>query len=451
MSEDDKPQYVKLSKADEEWLSKEGPLRIHVVKYVNSPPIITESRDGNTIGQVTNVPAPGNAVNEANLPLKVENDEEKGWLAQGWDSIQWVGGKIADAAVWVVDNPLEATHWGLDGIGLVPGFGEIADGINGVIYTIEGRGVEAGLSFTAMIPFAGWGATTAKTTYKTVGKETVEVVSGKATKEAVEKVSEKVTKEAIQQAQKKLDDAYDAVKSSVQKRIDAKAARDKAKKDLEKLEKKGGDTKEAQKKFDDAQKKYDDAEKAATEANTKAIEAEKKLSGEGGKVNKANKKPHKDCGKSGKYKDMKKLTDYSNSFDGIGLNPDHIPSGEAMRKFAMDKIKGIKDFDKLNDDQIKSILNNVYNNAPTINTPADSHRQSSNTFGGRNDEILSTNDSKNLKGAFKRDTDSIKKDMKAKNDGCLDAYEKSVKELMNFDYDKNVMDSINEAIKKLKL
>lgn len=191
MSEDDKPQYIKLSKADEEWLSKEGPLQIHVVKYVNLSPIITESRDGNTIGKVTNVPAPGNAVSEANLPLKIENNAEKSWLAQGWDNIKWAGGKIADAAVWVVDNPLEATHWGLDGIGLVPGFGEIADGVNGVIYTIEGRSVEAGLSFAAMIPLAGWGATTAKTTYKVAGKEATE----KVIKETAQKKAEKESAE----------------------------------------------------------------------------------------------------------------------------------------------------------------------------------------------------------------------------------------------------------------
>jgi hypothetical protein len=33
---------------------------------------------------------------------------------------------------------LGGLHWGLDGVGLVPGLGEIADGINAGIYWIEG-------------------------------------------------------------------------------------------------------------------------------------------------------------------------------------------------------------------------------------------------------------------------------------------------------------------------
>ncbi|OWU65929.1 MAG: hypothetical protein CBB60_002170 [Armatimonadetes bacterium Cent15-Ar3] len=53
-------------------------------------------------------------------------------------------------------------HTVLDVAGLVPGFGEAADGINALIYAAEGDYVNAGLSGAAMIPFAGWGATAAK-------------------------------------------------------------------------------------------------------------------------------------------------------------------------------------------------------------------------------------------------------------------------------------------------
>lgn len=53
-------------------------------------------------------------------------------------------------------------HLALDGIGLIPGAGEPADGINGLIYLAEGNTTDATLSFGAMVPIAGWGATGAK-------------------------------------------------------------------------------------------------------------------------------------------------------------------------------------------------------------------------------------------------------------------------------------------------
>ncbi len=51
---------------------------------------------------------------------------------------------------------------GLDILGLVPGFGEPADLLNGTIYAIRGDYLNAGLSYGAAIPFAGWGATIGK-------------------------------------------------------------------------------------------------------------------------------------------------------------------------------------------------------------------------------------------------------------------------------------------------
>ena len=57
---------------------------------------------------------------------------------------------------------LDGVQIGLDVVGLVPGVGEIADGLNGLISLARGDYTGAALSFGAMIPFAGWGATGAK-------------------------------------------------------------------------------------------------------------------------------------------------------------------------------------------------------------------------------------------------------------------------------------------------
>ncbi len=51
---------------------------------------------------------------------------------------------------------LETAHIILDLGGLAPGFGEVCDIANGVIYTIEGDGVNAALSYASAIPFVGW-------------------------------------------------------------------------------------------------------------------------------------------------------------------------------------------------------------------------------------------------------------------------------------------------------
>ncbi|NME07863.1 hypothetical protein HF876_18795, partial [Psychrobacillus sp. BL-248-WT-3] len=52
---------------------------------------------------------------------------------------------------------VDGIQFGLDLAGLIPGIGEIADGLNGVIYYARGDKLNAGLSFAAMIPVAGWG------------------------------------------------------------------------------------------------------------------------------------------------------------------------------------------------------------------------------------------------------------------------------------------------------
>ena len=68
-------------------------------------------------------------------------------------------------------DSMGAMDWvqgGLDVAGLIPGIGEIADGINALIYVVNGDYINAGLSAAAMIPFAGWAATGAKVANKAV-------------------------------------------------------------------------------------------------------------------------------------------------------------------------------------------------------------------------------------------------------------------------------------------
>ena len=60
------------------------------------------------------------------------------------------------------DNILDDLQGMLDGIGTIPLFGEVADGVNGLISLRRGRKAEAALSFSAMVPILGWGATAMK-------------------------------------------------------------------------------------------------------------------------------------------------------------------------------------------------------------------------------------------------------------------------------------------------
>ncbi len=65
-------------------------------------------------------------------------------------------------------NISSGLHLTLDVVGLVPVFGEVADLTNGVLYTIEGDGINATLSYASTIPIAGWFSTGAKFAIKIV-------------------------------------------------------------------------------------------------------------------------------------------------------------------------------------------------------------------------------------------------------------------------------------------
>jgi hypothetical protein len=70
----------------------------------------------------------------------------------GWNDLHpW----LQNARVYW-DASKEMIHLGLDILGLVPAVGEIADITNGIIYSIEGDGVNASLSYASAIPIAGW-------------------------------------------------------------------------------------------------------------------------------------------------------------------------------------------------------------------------------------------------------------------------------------------------------
>ena len=64
--------------------------------------------------------------------------------------------------IWYEEKALDGLQFGLDLAGLVPGFGEVADGSNALISLARGEYIDAALSALAMIPFVGWGATAGK-------------------------------------------------------------------------------------------------------------------------------------------------------------------------------------------------------------------------------------------------------------------------------------------------
>ncbi|MDQ0933320.1 RHS repeat-associated protein [Streptomyces turgidiscabies] len=86
-------------------------------------------------------------------------------------------------------------HGALDIGGLVPGFGEPADLINGLWYTAEGNYIDAGLSYASAIPIAGYGASAAKGA-RYVDKAVDAVDAATDTVKAAEK-----TKDAVKNAE----------------------------------------------------------------------------------------------------------------------------------------------------------------------------------------------------------------------------------------------------------
>lgn len=97
----------------------------------------------------------------------------------------------------------EWIHGGLDVAGFIPGFGEIADGVNALIYLAEGRHLEATISAVAMIPVFGdlgkagkWGVKAGKEIVEEVAEEGMERVA----KESVEEITEEGAEHTIKKS-----------------------------------------------------------------------------------------------------------------------------------------------------------------------------------------------------------------------------------------------------------
>lgn len=71
----------------------------------------------------------------------------KKYLHPNWNEVQ-----IYYSVLW------DLRHMTLDAFGLIPVIGEVADLVNGTLYTIEGDKVNAAFSFASAVPVAGWAA-----------------------------------------------------------------------------------------------------------------------------------------------------------------------------------------------------------------------------------------------------------------------------------------------------
>lgn len=80
----------------------------------------------------------------------------------------------------------DAVHTGLDLVGMIPGVGEVADGLNAVIYAAEGDYENAGLSAAAMIPGVGNAVTVMKFAKKVESASGMVKTALKGTEKAAE-------------------------------------------------------------------------------------------------------------------------------------------------------------------------------------------------------------------------------------------------------------------------
>jgi hypothetical protein len=108
---------------------------------------------------------------------------------------------------------LDWTQTGLDVAGLVPGFGELFDGANALIYAGRGDYINTGLSAAAMIPFAGWGATGGKLGRKALkyGDEVLEGAGELAKNGFLDASKIRYTQSSIKSSFKSGDSIYDTI------------------------------------------------------------------------------------------------------------------------------------------------------------------------------------------------------------------------------------------------
>ena len=90
---------------------------------------------------------------------------------------------------------LEGVHTGLDVVGFIPGWGEIADGVNAAIYAGEGRWVDAGISAAGMIPIFGETGKVGRLGVK-LGKEVLGEAAERGAREVVDEGVQRGSREA---------------------------------------------------------------------------------------------------------------------------------------------------------------------------------------------------------------------------------------------------------------
>lgn len=149
---------------------------------------------------------------------------------------------------------------------------------------------------------------------------------------------------------------------------------------------------------------------------------------------KGKRKPHKNCGKLTKYNQAPPRKD-------DGLEADHIPSGAALKKAAENELKEMGIWKRLTQEEQKSVLNKVYNNALIILVPDDVHEEG-RSHGYKNTTDQINEDAADLNKAAKKDVDATKKAMKNKSHGCKGAYKKAADELLKTDFNQYVKDTV---------
>ncbi|MEY8042166.1 putative T7SS-secreted protein [Saccharopolyspora cebuensis] len=102
-------------------------------------------------------------------PGEATRQAAQAMLQRARQQLAQVAGETTQALRGLTPPEAESTfsqiaHGALDLAGFIPGFGEVADLTNAAWYAAQGKGVEAGLSAAAAIPFVGWGAGAAKIT-----------------------------------------------------------------------------------------------------------------------------------------------------------------------------------------------------------------------------------------------------------------------------------------------
>ncbi len=134
------------------------------------------------------------------------------------DSIKYAGDKIVNTLKdvdWkdIGNKTLDGLQTVVDVVGLIPGAGEIFDGVNALIYLGRGDMVNAGLSVGAMVPFAGWAATGGKIVSKVAKYGDEAVALGKTALKYGDEALEVVT-DAAKSGGMKLDLQFFAKKAN---------------------------------------------------------------------------------------------------------------------------------------------------------------------------------------------------------------------------------------------